>query len=311
MRRQALQAGGGQPSARLIPKHTRTPRGLVPPAIIYLVIITQLPFIFTVLNSLRLWQLLRPELGQKFVGLRNYYLLVTDPFVISTIIRTLVYTFSVVILSLLLGLVIAFLLHRSFPGRGIARTMLLTPMLIMPAASALVWKNMILHPVYGIFPWLMKALDLPSIDMLSQYPLAAVIIISVWQWYPFMMLISLAGLASIEQEQLESAQIDGANWWQSTRYIILPHLSSYLNVAILLGSIFILPTFDTLFIATAGGPGYATTNLAYAVYKFAFANFDIGKSSALGIINAIFTIIIATYLIRLTGKFLIRSEVLK
>lgn len=306
----ATAVGAASRPARRLTAAQRTPRGLVLPAILFLFVVTQLPFFLTIFYSLRSWNLLVPGRGQEWVWADNYLTLLTDLNILESMVRTVVYTGAVVTFGLALGLVLAFLLHRPFPGRALARTMLLTPMLIMPAASALVWKNMVLHPVYGALPWLLGELGLPRADLLSQQPMVAVILIGVWQWCPFMMLIVLAGLASMDEEQLEAARIDGAGWWSSTRHLVLPHLSSYISVAILLGTIFILPTFDTLFIATAGGPGFATTNLAYAVYKLAFANFDIGLSSALGIINTVFTIVVATVLVRAAGRVLVRGEVL-
>lgn len=304
----APMGGAFRPAHR--PQVHRTPRGLLVPAIVFLFVVTQFPFLLTIYYSLRSWNLLTPGRGQHWVWAENYVTLLTDRNIVESMVRTIGYTASVVAFALLLGLTLAFLLHRRFRGRAVTRTLLLTPMLIMPTAGGLVWKNMLLHPVYGALPWLLGLLGFRGVDMLSQQPMVAVILIGIWQWYPFMMLILLAGLASLDEEQLEAARIDGADWWQGARYVVLPHLSSYISVGILLGTIFILPTFDTLFIATSGGPGFATTNLAYAVYKLAFANFDIGLSSALGIINAVFTIVAATLLVRVAGRLLVRSEVL-
>ncbi len=286
------------------------PRGLVAPTIAFLFLVTQFPFFLTLFYSVRSWNLLVPTRGQDWVGLENYATVLTDPNIVASMGRTVIYTAGVVGVALLLGLVAAFLVHQPFPGRGLVRTMLLTPMLIMPTAGALVWKNMVLHPVYGAVPWLLGELGFPRVDLLAHAPMASVIAIGVWQWFPFMMLILLAGLAALDEEQLEAARIDGAGFWQTTRFLVLPHLSSYIAVAVLLGTIFVLPTFDTLFIATAGGPGFATTNLAYAVYKLAFANFDIGLSSALALVNVVFTIVVATLLVRVAGRVLVRGEVL-
>jgi sorbitol/mannitol transport system permease protein len=300
---------GARISLRRSAASRRDPRWLLVPALVYLLVVTQVPFLQTIWYSLRSWNLLKPRAGQQFVGIDNYTELLTDRNIIDSMVRTVTLTASVVALALLLGLGLAGLLHRRFRGRALARTLLLTPLLIMPAASALVWKNMLMHPVYGFIPWLFKQLGMGSFDPLSQSPFAAVVLIATWQWYPFMMLILLAGLAALDEETLEAARIDGAGIVATTRYVVLPHLSSYMTIAIILGTVFILPTFDILYVATGGGPGFATTNLAYAVYRLAFANFDIGLSSALGIINAVFVIIVATLLVRLTRRFSARGEV--
>jgi sorbitol/mannitol transport system permease protein len=293
------------------PRKRRTPTGLILPAIVFLFLVTQLPFLLTIYYSLRSWNLLRPDLGQEWVGLENYESLFSDGTLLAAMWNTLIFTGAVVVLSLLLGLGFALLVNRPFPGRGIVRTLLITPMLIMPVVGALVWKNMMLHPVYGAVPWALSKVGIQKVDVLAQQPMAGVIGISVWQWTPFMMLVLLAGLSSVDETTLEAARIDGASKWHEFWYVVLPHLSSYATVAVLLGTLFVLPTFDTLYVATGGGPGFATTNLAYAVYKIAFANYDVGLSSALGLINAVFSLAVCFILIRVIGRIFARGEVLQ
>lgn len=290
-------------------KSKRTPTGLIVPAVVFLFIVTQFPFFLTIFYSLRSWNLLRPDQGRSWVGLGNYTSLFADGSLIASTLNTLIFTGSVVGFSLVLGLGLALLVNRPFPGRGVVRTLLITPMLIMPVVGALVWKNMMLHPVYGALTWAIDKLGLPKVDVLAQYPMIGVVGISVWQWAPFMMLILLAGLSSIDEGTLEAAKIDGASKWNEFRYIIMPHISSYMTVAILLGTLFVLPTFDTIYVATGGGPGFATTNLAYAVYKIAFANYSVGVASALGVMNAVLSLIIFLILIRVVGKFFVRGGV--
>lgn len=298
-------------TARRAARKSRTPSGLILPAIVFLFLVTQLPFLLTIFYSLRSWNLLRPDQGQAWVGLENYQSLIFDGTLLAAMRNTLVFTGAVVAFSLLLGLGLALLMNRPFPGRGVIRTLLITPMLIMPVVGALVWKNMLLHPVYGALTWALSKVGIQKVDVLAQYPMAGVVGISVWQWTPFMMLVLLAGLSSVDETTLEAARIDGASKWHEFRYVLLPHLSSYATVAVLLGTLFVLPTFDTIYVATGGGPGFATTNLTYAVYKIAFANYSVGLASALGLINAVFSLVVCFVLIRVAGRIFARGEVLQ
>ena len=216
------------------------PRWLLAPALLYLLVVTQVPFLMTIWYSTLDWNLLKPRDGQDFVGVDNYVDLLTDADIQATIWRTITLTGSVIILSLALGLALAALLNRQFRGRAIARTMLLTPLLIMPAASALVWKNQMMHPVYGLIPWLLEQVGIAGVDTLTHAPFASVVLITIWQWTPFMMLIMLAGLAALDEETLEAARIDGAGLVATARHIVLPHLSSYISIAVVLGVVFVL-----------------------------------------------------------------------
>src|SRR5947207_7824608 len=162
---------------------------LVAPAVIYAIIVTQLPFLLTIWYSLLRWNLLRPDTVQ-FAGIDNYLFVVTaDPVFWAALVNTIILTAGSVILALVVGLIYAELVNRRYPGRGIVRTMFITPFLIMPVVSALTWKNMMLNPVFGVVDYLMQLVHLPAVDWLAQFPLTAITGIVVWRWAPFMMLI--------------------------------------------------------------------------------------------------------------------------
>ena len=203
---------------------------LVAPAVIYAIIVTQLPFLLTVWYSLLRWNLLRPD-NVQFAGIDNYLFVVSaDPVFWAALVNTIILTAGSVILALVIGLIYAELVNHRYPGRGIVRTMFLTPFLIMPVVSALTWKNMMLNPVFGVVDYLMQLVRLPAVDWLAQFPLTAITGIVVWRWAPFMMLILLAGMQSLSEEIREAARMDGVTRIQEFRYIVLPHLNRFIQL---------------------------------------------------------------------------------
>ena len=264
------------------------------PALIFVIAVTQLPFLLTVFYSFQSWNLVRPG-SRHFVGLQNYIDVFTDTTFLVALLNTVVLTVVCVLVALLLGLGLAILLDRKFLGRGVVRTLLITPFLILPAAGALLWKTTMFDPTYGLLHFVFGT----DVDWLSQFPLASVMAQVVWQWTPFMMLLILAGLQSQSKEVLEAASVDGASRWRTFHAITLPHLSRFLQLATLLGAIYIVNSFDAIFLMTQGGPGTASTNLPYYIYQRAFQGFDIGQSSAMGVVVVILTMIVATFALRL------------
>ncbi|MEV0395191.1 carbohydrate ABC transporter permease [Polymorphospora rubra] len=269
------------------------------PALVFAIVVTQIPFLVTIYLSTLSWNALRP--GERdFVGLANYADVLTDDRLRAALLNTVVLTASAVVLSVLLGLGLAVLLDRRFPGRGVVRTLLITPFLVMPMAAALLWKHAFYNPAYGLVNGVLGG----STDWVSSYPMASVVATLVWQWSPFMMLIILAGLQSQSQETVEAARVDGAGPWQVFTRLTLPHLRPYLELGALLGSIYLVQTFDAVFTITQGGPGTATTNLPYEIYLTTFRKFEYGEAAAAGVVVVIGTIIVATFALRvISGLF--------
>ncbi|MEN3306420.1 MAG: polyol transport system permease protein, partial [Micromonosporaceae bacterium] len=241
------------------------------PALVFTIIVTQVPFIATLVISSLNWNILRPG-DRSFAGLTNYKYVFTDARLRAAVVNTVVLTVSVVLISLVVGLVLAMLLDRRFPGRGLARTLLIAPFLVMPVASALLWKHALYNPTYGLFDGVLNAIwrlfgaqQGPTVDWLSVSPMGAVVAALVWQWTPFMMLILLAGLQGIPEDVREAARIDGAGVVREFRAITLPLLGPYFELAILLGMIYVLQLFGEIFVATQGGPGSETTTVPYYV----------------------------------------------
>ena len=283
------------------------------PALVFMIVVTQLPFVGTLVISFMRWNALDPS-DKGFGGLSNYTNAITDSSLRQAIVTTVVLTAAVVLVSLLLGLGLALLLDRRFRGRGLVRTMLITPFLVVPVASALLWKHAIYNTTYGLlngtlsWVWsLFGSHNPPQPDWLSSIPLISVEASLVWQWTPFMMLILLAGLQSRPTDVVEAARVDGASTWQVFRYLTFPHLRRYLELAALLGSIYVVQNFDAVFTLTSGGLG--TANLPYAVYQTFYEGHDYGQASAEGVIVVICSLAIASLALR-TVSSLFREEAL-
>ncbi|WP_020502590.1 carbohydrate ABC transporter permease [Sciscionella marina] len=284
----------GRISARGAAMRRRAP---LLPALILLFIVTQIPFLFTIIFSFQSWNLLRPG-STRWVWFQNYASVFTDGTALQALLNEVLMTVLAVLVSLVLGTLFAVLLDRKFPGRSVVRTLLISPFLIMPTVAALLWKTTMLDPVYGILNYLLRQVGAGPVDFVSSFPMTSVIVVLVWQWTPFMMLICLAGLQSQSHEVLEAASMDGAGPLRTFFSVTLPHLRSYLELGGLLGAIYLVNTFDLIYMMTQGGPGTATTNLPYYIYQRAFQGFDIGQASALGVVTVIGTIIVASVALR-------------
>lgn len=294
-RRAARSEASSRPVSRA---ETWRRRGPLLPALIFTVIVTQLPFLLTIWYSLHSRNLLRPE-SDLFVGLANYVDIAVDSTFRQTAWNSVVITLGCVLVAMVLGIVLALLLDRPFFGRGVARTMLITPFLVMPVATSVLWSIALLNPTYGLFNWALGLFGIEAVDWTSTYPVVAILMALVWQWTPFMMLLVLAGLQAQPKDVLEAASVDGAGTWLTFRLITLPHLRRYIELGVLLGIIYVVNTFDQIYLMTAGGPGTASANLPFYIYQRAFLGFDVGQAAAMGVVVVIATIIVASAALRL------------
>ncbi len=267
------------------------------PALVFAIVVTQLPFLLTLWYSLQSWNLVRPG-SQEFVGLSNYVDVFADSQFRGAALNTILITGACVVVAMLLGIGLALLLDRRFPGRGVVRTLLITPFLVMPVAGALLWKTTMFDPVFGIVNFVLSPFGAGETDWVSEYPVLSVVAALVWQWTPFMMLLVLAGLQGQSRDVLEAASVDGASGWQTFSSITLPHLRRYIELGVLLGTIYVINTFDQIYMITQGGPGTASSNLPFYIYQRAFLGFDIGQAAAMGVVVVAGTILVATLTLR-------------
>ncbi|PJF10046.1 carbohydrate ABC transporter permease [Pseudorhodobacter sp. MZDSW-24AT] len=282
--------------------HSRTAaRLMLSPAVILLLLWMIVPLGMTLYFSTLRYNLLMPGM-ETFVGFENYYYFVNQPAFWAALSNTLILVLGVLCITVVGGILLALLMDQPFWGQGIVRVLVIAPFFVMPTVSALVWKNMFMNPVNGIFAHIAKALGLPPFDFLSHAPLASIILIVAWQWLPFATLILLTALQSLDREQQEAAEMDGANGFQRFFYLTVPHLTRSITVVILIQTIFLLSVFAEILVTTNGGPGTASTNLTYLVYAQSLLNYDVGGGSAGGIIAVILANIVAIFLMRMIGK---------
>ncbi len=267
------------------------------PAGVVVAVMTQIPFVLTLALSTVRWILVRPDLGIKFVGLENYvnWLKISDFPDFPLFYRVLWQTVELTVISLavctVLGFLLSILLDNEVPGKNIARTLILGPFFVMATASGVVWKTMMFNPYNGWYGAIAKTFGVHHpVALLSYHPMFAIILLFSWQWTPFFVLVMLGGLQGISPELYDSMHIDGANWWQATFRIKLPLIANYMQVALMLGLIFIAKTFGLILVTTAGGPGTQTYNLPYAIYMKVFNANQVGQASSLSVMTVIITL---------------------
>lgn len=270
----------------------------VAPSVLVLFLWMIVPLALTIWFSLLRYNLLDPG-NESFVGILNYQYFLTDPAFFLAIGNSLKLVFAVLAISIIGGILLALLLDQAIVGRNIVRLMVIAPFFVMPTVSALVWKNMFMHPVSGLFAWLMKSVGLEPIDWFASAPLTAVIIMVAWQWLPFATLILLTAIQSLDEEQKEAAEMDGTPPLSYFYYIVLPHLARPITVVILIETIFLLNVFAEIYVTGTGGPA---GNLPYLVYFQGLLNFDVGGASAGGIVAVVLANIVAFFLIRMIGR---------
>jgi len=277
------------------------PRSLMAPAVIALVLWMIVPLAMTLYFSVVNYNLMQPG-DHPFVKLENFEYFITDPDFWPAVWNTLLLIGSVIGITVLFGIGLALLVNEPFPGRGIVRVLLISPFFVMPSVNALLWKHMMMNPIYGVLANLWKSFGLTPVDWMSDVPLLSVIIMVAWQWLPFACLIFITSLQSLDREQMEAARMDGANAFQRFGYLTLPHLGRPMAVVIMIEMIFLLSVFAEIAITTNGGPGNESTNLTYMIFKQSLMNFDVGVASAGALFAVVLANIVAAFLVRIIGK---------
>jgi len=277
------------------------PRLLLTPAVATLLLWMLVPLAMTVYFSLIRYNLMQPDqIG--FNGLDNFEYFLTDPSFSVAVLNTILLMGNVILITVVLGMGLALLIDEAFPGRALVRLLLISPFFVMPTVNALLWKHMMMHPIYGALAQVWIFFGFTPVEWLSDHPLVSIIIMVSWQWLPFATLIFMTALQSMNREQLEAARMDGATYLQQLRYLYIPHLGRPVAVAVMIELIFLLSVFAEIYTTTGGGPGDASTNVAFLIFKQALLNFDAGVASAGALFAVLLANIAAAFLIRLVGK---------
>ncbi|ESZ59295.1 MULTISPECIES: sugar ABC transporter permease [unclassified Mesorhizobium] len=276
-------------------------RFMLAPSVVLLFVWMIVPLVITFWFSFQQYNPLNP-IRDGFVWFSNYSLFYSNPAFLQSILNTLVLVGSVLLITVIGGIMLALLIDQPMWGQGIVRILVISPFFVMPPVAALVWKNMIMHPQYGVFADIARFFGAQPIDWFGQHPMLAIIIIVAWQWLPFATLILLTALQSLDGEQKEAAEMDGAGFVSRFIYLTLPHMSRAITVVILIQTIFLLSVYAEILVTTNGGPGYASTNLPFLVYQKALLEFKIGQASAGGVIAVILANIVAFFAMRAVGK---------
>lgn len=271
------------------------------PAIFVVAVMTQIPFLLTVLYSTLRWNLARPDIPIVFSGINNYlfFLKISDftavPEFYSIVLQTITVTVVALVICTVIGFLFSILLDHPIPGVNIARTLIMGPFFVMSTVTGVIWKTTILNTTFGWYGVLAKAVGLAPVDLLSYYPLPVIIFLFCWQWIPFFVLIMLAGLQGISGELVDSMRIDGLKWWQSTFWVKLPLIMNHIRVAVMLGLVFIVKEFGLILVTTAGGPGTRSYTLPYQVYMQIFSASNVGRAGALATMTVVLTLIAVNF----------------
>ncbi|MEO1308841.1 MAG: sugar ABC transporter permease, partial [Pseudomonadota bacterium] len=248
------------------------------------------------------WVTFFPSLD--WVGFENFSRFVSASSFWPAVTTTLVIVGGILLISVVFGVLLALLLDQPMWGQGIVRILIIAPFFVMPTVSALVWKNMFMDPVNGLFAHLWRAFGADPVVWLSDVPIFSIILIVSWQWLPFATLILLTAIQSLDSEQLEAAEMDGANPLRRFFFIVLPHLSRAITIVILIQTIFLLAIFAEIFVTTGGA--FGTRTLTYLIYQRVLESQNVGLGSAGGVYAIILANIVALFLMRIVGKNLDR-----
>jgi sorbitol/mannitol transport system permease protein len=274
------------------------------PAVITVAVMTQVPFLMTLIFSTLRWNMSRPDIKRTFNGIENYlYFLKIEslknlPPFYGILWQTVLITCLTLFICCLLGFLLSLLLDHEVPGINVARTLILGPFFVMSTASGVIWKTTVFNTTFGWYGVIAKTLGLAPVDLVSYHPLGVIIALFVWQWLPFFVLIILAGLQGLDQEVMDSMRIDGVNWFQSIFHIKLPLIMNHMRVAVMLGLVFVIKEFGLILTTTAGGPGTRSYTLPYYVYMQIFSANNVGRAGALSAMTVILTLVLVNLIYR-------------
>lgn len=272
------------------------------PALAFVALVTQLPFIVTIIFSFLNWNVKRPDLGIKFNGLKNYAKVLTTENTYTVLKNTLLIIVVCLAVCTVLAILLGVLFNRKFPGGYFFRTLFVMPYFVMDCVVGIVWKTLLLNPSLGLNYYICQFFGIKPIDFFGKYSLATVIMLIIWQWTPFFFLIIIAGLQNIPDDVVESARLDGAGGLRRLISIDVPIIKKHIITAMTLGLINILKVFGLVYVTTQGGPGVSSANLPYLTYRTIFYDWSVGKAAAIAVITVVITLFITQNFFKYTNK---------
>lgn len=271
----------------------------VAPTWLFLIVMGIIPIVYAVWMSLT-DQSLTSATPNAFVGFANFERAVFTARFADSLLVTLIFVVFGIVIQFTLGYLLAVVLYRQLRGFQIFRTVLLIPMLLTPVVVGLVWQ-FIFQPDLGVIATMLEPFGL-KMNVFADTALARgmIIFIDCWMHIPFVMLLLVAGMTGVSQEPIEAASVDGAGWWNTTRYIMLPMLRPVITIILLVRCVDIVRLFDTIFTTTQGGPGTSTATVSMLAYQSTFQYFQVGDGAALSIAIAVIMIPVYFFYVRLT-----------
>ena len=284
-------------------RHRYTDKYFVIPAIIWVAVTTQIPFLATIVLSLMRWNLVRPDQGATFNWFNNYAYFFwenarSSPEFWSIVLQTLQMTAYSLAACSVFGFLVALMLDHRIPLINVARTLVLGPFFVMSTTTGVIWKVTILNMTFGWYARIANMLGLPIREFISESPVMLNAFLFTWQWMPFFVLIILGGLQSVSGEVLESADLDGCNWFDKTFRIKLPMIVNHIGVAIMLGLIFLSKEYGLILVTTQGGPGKSSYTLAYYIRDQLFSSKQVGRAAAISVVMVALMLILINFLYR-------------
>ncbi len=272
------------------------------PAVVIVALVTQIPFVITIIFSTLRWNMVRPDQGIRFADIQNFVYYAQQGEFWQVVWQTIWLTVLALAGCTIFGFLLSLLLDHDIPGKNIARTLILGPFFVMSTASGVVWKTTILNTTFGWYGVIARAFGAQPVDFISYASLPLIAFLFIWQWLPFFVLSILSGLQGISQDVLESARIDGCRWWTLTFKIKLPLIFHHIQVAIMLGLVFVVKEFGLILTVTAGGPGTSSYNLPFYVYKIIFNASNVGRAAAVAVVTVLLTMVAVNLLYRALRK---------
>jgi multiple sugar transport system permease protein len=269
------------------------------PVLLLLAVLSLFPFFYIIWMSLNIVSLIN-GISFDFAGLANWTRMFTDEVVGAAWARSALYFVATVGLEMILGIAIALLVHELIWGKNLVLSLILLPMFMAPVIVGLLGR-FLTDSSYGLYAYVLRELGIFERDILgtASSALPAVILMDVWEWTPLIVLIVLAGLASVNQYVIEAAKVDGANYLERLRYIVAPSIAGVVIVALLVRSMDAIRYFDIITVTTNGGPGNTTKIIPIRLYETAFRFFDLGYAAAIGLGMLVFSILVANVFVRI------------